>query len=224
MTQEAPGTERQPRAIRKITEADRVRVVDMLARAFDDDPPINHVVRQDGRRAEAITAMMDMALAKMTLPFGETYMTEDGAGAGLWNAPGQRPHGLAFELSLVPAFLRITGPKGFRRGMATMDLMEKNHPKEAHFYLMVLGVDPSEQGKGTGSSLLAPMAERLDAEGMPAYLESSKERNLPLYERFGFKVTQVNHLPDGDRRSGRCGASRVRTARSRRRHPAARRR
>ena len=30
-----------------------------------------------------------------------------------------------------------------------------------------------------------------DAEKMPAYLESSKERNVPLYERNGFKVIEV---------------------------------
>ena len=27
-----------------------------------------------------------------------------------------------------------------------------------------------------------------DADGVPAYLESSSERNLPLYERTGFRV------------------------------------
>ena len=29
----------------------------------------------------------------------------------------------------------------------------------------------------------------VDADGMPAYLESTNPRNVPLYERFGFRVT-----------------------------------
>ena len=33
------------------------------------------------------------------------------------------------------------------------------------------------------------MLERCDAEGMPAYLESSNVRNLPFHARHGFEVT-----------------------------------
>jgi len=198
MTQQSPERAGRERSIgvRKITPTDRVRVVDMLGRAFDDDPALNHIARKDARRSEAIRALMDMALNRMTFPYGETYMTEDGSGAMLWNPPGQRPHGVLFEMSLVPAFLRITGLGGFSRGMNAMNLMEKNHPKERHYYLLAIGVDPPRQGQGVGSTLLQPMVERLDAEGVPAYLESSKERNIPLYERFGFKIAQEYPLPD----------------------------
>jgi len=38
-----------------------------------------------------------------------------------------------------------------------------------------------------------------DAEGLPAYLESSKESNVPFYERHGFAVTETFDLPDGPR-------------------------
>jgi ribosomal protein S18 acetylase RimI-like enzyme len=195
MTQEPAAA--QPVAIRRIAEEDRVRVVDMLARAFDDDPALNHIARKDARRPEAIRGLMDMALNRMTYRYGETYMTEDCTGAMLWNPPGQRPHGLLFDTSLVPATIRITSLRGFARGMSAINLMEKNHPKEPHYYLLAIGVDPPMQGHGVGSALLQPMVERLDAEGVPAYLESSKERNIPLYERFGWHVTQEYPLPGG---------------------------
>ena len=51
-------------------------------------------------------------------------------------------------------------------------------------------MDPDRQGTGVGSALLADGVERIDAEGLPAYLESSKERNVPLYARFGFEVVE----------------------------------
>jgi hypothetical protein len=34
------------------------------------------------------------------------------------------------------------------------------------------------------------MLDRVDEEGQPAYLESSKERNVALYARFGFEVVE----------------------------------
>ena len=38
---------------------------------------------------------------------------------------------------------------------------------------------------------------RCDAARLPAYLESSKERNVPFYERHGFRVTGELTIPGG---------------------------
>jgi GNAT superfamily N-acetyltransferase len=61
----------------------------------------------------------------------------------------------------------------------------------------VLGTDPRYQGKGIGSALLAPVLEQCDAEGLPAYLESTKERNVPFYARHGFEVTESFRVGGG---------------------------
>jgi ribosomal protein S18 acetylase RimI-like enzyme len=66
-----------------------------------------------------------------------------------------------------------------------------------HWYLAVLGTDPSAQGAGIGSALIGPTLGRCDAEGIPAYLESSKEANISFYQRHGFRVTQEIDLPQG---------------------------
>jgi hypothetical protein len=44
---------------------------------------------------------------------------------------------------------------------------------------------------------MGPVLERCDREGEPAYLESSKEQNIPFYSRHGFEVTGQLDLPDG---------------------------
>ena len=41
------------------------------------------------------------------------------------------------------------------------------------------------------------MLDRCDAEGMPAYLESSNVRNVPFYGRHGFEVTGEIDLGKG---------------------------
>ncbi|MCA1589088.1 MAG: GNAT family N-acetyltransferase, partial [Acidobacteria bacterium] len=66
--------------------------------------------------------------------------------------------------------------------------MEKYHPKESHWYLPMIGVDPSHQGNGVGSALIAEALKRVDDDKSIAYLESSNPRNISLYKRHGFEV------------------------------------
>lgn len=66
--------------------------------------------------------------------------------------------------------------------------MGSYHPSEPHWYLPLLGVDPVYHGKGLGSAVLKHATSKFDNENVLAYLESSSRRNIPLYERHGFKV------------------------------------
>jgi ribosomal protein S18 acetylase RimI-like enzyme len=77
--------------------------------------------------------------------------------------------------------------------------IERRHPRDRppHWYLAVLGTDPSAQGRGLGSAVLQPVLERCDADGLGAYLESSKARNIDFYARHGFRVTGELRLPRG---------------------------
>ena len=47
----------------------------------------------------------------------------------------------------------------------------------------LLGTDPLVQGKGVGGQLLQPALDRADADGVPCYLETQKERNLSFGEK-----------------------------------------
>ncbi len=66
---------------------------------------------------------------------------------------------------------------------------------EKHWFLQLLGVAPEHQGKGHASRLLRPMLERLDEEGLPAYLETTNPVNVPRYEHFGFEVVREGMMP-----------------------------
>jgi len=76
------------------------------------------------------------------------------------------------------------------RAFSALLQVEAAHPPGDHYYLAVLGTEQAAQGKGVGSSVLAPVLERCDREGYGAYLESSKETNIAFYNRHGFEVTR----------------------------------
>lgn len=72
------------------------------------------------------------------------------------------------------------------------------HPRhEPHYYLSLLGVGDGSRGRGFGMALLRENLDRIDAEQMPAYLESSNPGNNPRYESLGF-VPVVSFRAPGD--------------------------
>ena len=67
-----------------------------------------------------------------------------------------------------------------------------------HYYLTLLGSDPTIAGHGIGSRLLRHTLTLIDAAGSPAYLETSDDL-VPFYRRFDFDVADTFALPDGPR-------------------------
>jgi len=188
---------REPVTVRKATRADAGALVDVLVRSFDADPVVNWFVRQDERRAEGFEVFFDMAVRQLTLPHGEVYTTSDRAGAALWVPPGKSRMGWARQLLLLPRGLRVAGPRGLPRNLRSLAALDRLHPRWPHLYLMFIGVDPDQQGRGIGSALMRPVVEQCDRTGLSAYLEGTAEDNVRLYERFGFRTVQRLALPGG---------------------------
>lgn len=162
---------------------ERAPVMDTLTLAFSTDPAVRYMLPSAAgyltHFPKLATAMAGSALAA-----GTAYAV-DGQAAALWLAPGVGPDSEAiFALvaeAVAPERLEVLAELG--------ELMGQYHPEEPHWYLSMLGVDPSRQGQGLGAALLKEGLRRCDADGLPAYLESSSPKNVPLYERHGFEVT-----------------------------------
>lgn len=166
-----------------------------LARAFDDDP-VTRFIFPSVRYGPRLASYFTTHLSKIALRHGFVYTTDGHHGGAIWLPPG------AWELTPSDIVRTLPGTVrslGLRLPSALRQLLyiEKRHPRAPHYYLATLGTDPAHQGKGVGSALLQPVLERCDQEGLPAYLESSKERNVPFYGRHGFEVTEELRLPGG---------------------------
>jgi len=101
----------------------------------------------------------------------------------------------SYPLSPIDQILMLTktiwgdGFYGLGRWLTYLSNIEKLHPKQPHYYLEYLGVEPGNQGKGLGSALLKFLTEKADIEQMGCSLENANPRNNPLYQHFGFQTT-----------------------------------
>jgi len=185
------------RAVRQAVDADVRGLAAMLARAFDDDPISTYLMPSARRRPPGLRAFFRIQLTADFLPFGGVFTTDDRAGAALWAPPGKPvPPQFRVLWATLPVVPYVAG-RHFSRSLRFLAQMEAIHPKEPHWYLATLGTDPDHQGQGVGSALLQPVLRLCDAEGTRAYLESSKERNIPFYRRHGFEVTGEVRLAGG---------------------------
>ena len=182
--------------VRQAHEADIESMCVSLAQAFEDDPVMIFLFPGEGERIERLRRFFLLLTRIQHLPGGGCYTTEDNVGAALWDPPGKWRLPFTTILRASPSLISILGVR-LVTALRALGQIEKLHPKEPHWYLAVLGTAPEHQGKGTGSALLAPVLARCDSEGLPSYLESSKESNVPFYRRHGYEVTREIRLPGG---------------------------
>jgi GNAT superfamily N-acetyltransferase len=176
-------------AVRRAGADDVPALGAMLARAFLEDPVAAWAFKPAGVRESALERFQATRLRQL-LDHGEVWRTDDLSCAALWAAPGRWRPKPREEAQVARCFLH---PRLITRLPLTAvgwQLLERRHPSTPeHWYLAVLGTDPSAQGRGLGSAVLSTMLEQCDRDGVPAYLESSKERNIDFYARHGFRVT-----------------------------------
>jgi len=162
-----------------------------LANAFGEDPLFRWLTGAGpGESIEPKLRVLFGALMKQELRRDDhlVFTSDDGFGVALWVHPNQWKMSALTTLKVLPAMLRSLGTKTPRM-LGAFNAIEKVHPEPEHYFLEALGTTQQMQGKGLGSALIRPMLERCDAEGMPAYLESSNPQNIPFYARHGFRST-----------------------------------
>jgi len=184
-----------PRAARSPVRADTNSVALTLARAFHDDPLVLHLIPEEQTRPRKLPLLFNV-LFQLALPFGGCDVTEGYESVALWRPPNKWHMPFWQYLTNGLPLLRVFGANALG-ALATMDVMERVHPHVPHWYLQTLGTDPAKQGKGYGGILLRHRLRAVDAAGLPAYLESSKESNIPIYASFGFEVTGEIRIPSG---------------------------
>lgn len=199
MTRTAPT----PMSVPTIAPLARARMRDAaatLTRSFEHDPLSLALFPGPRRRRWSLHAFM-VASLRDALDHGEVWAASDGprvVGGAVWLPEGSYPLSSARAARQAPAGLvAMLTPRTLPLGARLITETQAVHPKDPHWYLAVLGVEPSEQGRGIGTRLLQPVLQRLDREDRAAYLETSKERNIGWYARQGFELAKTLEVREG---------------------------
>jgi GNAT superfamily N-acetyltransferase len=182
---------------RQAGRTDLPQMADALARAFRDDPVMAWLFGDDEDVNERRLRRFFAIEGGRHLEHPTVFTTDDHAGAAYWDPPGHWKTPLRHMARLAP-FMTFAMRQRIPRALKGLGLIERAHAAHPeHYYLAVLGTRPDRQGTGVGSALIQPILDRCDQHGIGAYLESSKERNIPFYRRHGFEVVEELQLPKG---------------------------
>lgn len=184
----------------KLRKDDLSRAGEVLAEAFRNDPVWTRVFEGVTDRERKIRAFFEIPV-RFCRTYGEAYASStELEGIAAW-APGETADMTVWRLLRSGAMgpgLKL-GATFSKRIQPIFDPLEKD--RQAHMqgrrylYLQIIGVAPKHQRNGFGGKILRSLIARTEKSGLPIYLETQTEKNVRIYERFGFKTVKTLTLP-----------------------------
>jgi len=167
--------------IHTATADDAERCFAVLTLAFSGDPPCRWTWPDSQQYLEAFPRFA-RAFGGGAIEHGAAKYHEGFSGVALWLPPGVAP-----DEDALMKIIQDSVAAAQRDAIFSMfEQMDAFHPREAHWHLPLIGVDPAHQGKGIGAALLRQVLNACDSQKTLAYLEATSVRSVPLYERHGF--------------------------------------
>lgn len=166
-------------------------VTTTIALAFRDDPVWGPaLVSADGSTGHLLPFWR--FFVEGAVRYGTVSLVDgpDGevATVAVWLPPGADELTPEQERDLDALLVAALSPERYAAYEQLYALFDDAHPHEPdHMYLSLLATHPDHRGHGIGQRLLAEDLARFDADGLPAYLESTNPANDHRYARAGFR-------------------------------------
>ena len=129
------------------------------------------------------------------IPLGAVWEAGDAMGALVLISPDMTDALEEAQLELRRVY--ALDEDGARRFDSFWDWVASREPDEPLALLDSIAVEPAAQGRGIGSALIECGLSRARADGRGVLLETGNPRNVPLYERHGFRLIDEGDAPGG---------------------------
>jgi len=170
------GEQVKNHAIEMAGRADAREAADVFTRAFHDDPAFSWILPAEDTRSRRLRRYFVIELRRESLRHGGVEVARDGgriAGAAVWFPPGTWT---GTQLGALPGDLRAFGRR-LDVCSRYMSVAVRAHPREQpHWYLAIIGVDPSRKGRGVGAALLRSRLEPHQHAAAPVQVHSDDLR------------------------------------------------
>ena len=167
-------------------------LIDVIASAFLKDPTWSWAFPEPAMRKRFWKLAIDGALS-----YPWVFKTNNFEAVSVWIPPGGSEF-LPEDEDRLPILLKELAGSRAADVLELLHRFGEAHPRsQPHYYLSLLGIGDAQAGRGLGMALLRENLIRIDAERMPAYLESSNPANNHRYESAGF-VPVVSFRAPGD--------------------------
>jgi ribosomal protein S18 acetylase RimI-like enzyme len=184
----------------KLQKKDLPNACEVMADAFQHDPIWNAIFEGIPNMQSKLNAFYETPL-RHCLKYGKVYATSEKLeGVAGW-VPGALADMTVWRLLRSGAF-RSGMKMGFKLAKRMQPALEpiehdrKENMKGTSFiYLQIIGVATAYQGQGFGGKLLRAVIQKSELAQLPIYLETETERNVKMYQRFGFNLIKEISLP-----------------------------
>ncbi|MFW9987421.1 MAG: GNAT family N-acetyltransferase [Candidatus Odinarchaeota archaeon] len=191
----------------RITERQAKSAAKTLARAFHDYPIHIYLFPDEDKRSRKVPILMEY-LVRYGIIYGEVYGSSpnlEGVAIWLpfWDAEMTEERFIKCRMSYRDGReLLSVVDEGFSKNFEPIEQCDyRCHKQYADFfnwYLYPIGVDPDHQGSGYAGILLRSKFEEIDKQDIPCYLETHKEKNVSLYQHFGYKTVETGIIRGTD--------------------------
>jgi len=190
----------------KISRRDIPRAANVLAQGFaKNDPLYQHILPDETTRLQVLNIFFHRYL-EMLYPYSDVLTTSDQYEAVALVFRSEREVGtwfskIKYRKQIVMAVLkstpicRIIGVRGFIRGLRILNRMSSSWLSmlgdQEYLHLDMLVVQEQYRGQGYVSRMLKPLLAECNERQIPCTLETQTPSNLPIYERYQFRIVQV---------------------------------
>ena len=183
---------------RVASDADVEAVAETLTLAFRTDPVWGPYSFPDPQRQVEQSRHLWAAYAQAAMRFPWTFVTPACEAVAIWIPPNEPELTEEQEAEFEALAVEVLGADQAEVVLGALGALDANHRQDApHYYLSLLATHDDHRGRGLGMALLAACLERVDAERMPAYLESTNPANDSRYQRLGFEPYGTITLANG---------------------------
>ena len=175
------------------TQAQKEEALDVLCDAFHEYPVMRYVLADSGPDYDgALRALIDLfCQARLTHGLSLYGIRHEGplVAVSVTSDPIERPTPPQLQETAERLIERI-GQEAWDRLGRYEDACKAGAPGQPSHYLGMLGIVSSHQRQGFGKALVASTKElaRCSADSRGILLNTETEKNIPYYEKLGFRV------------------------------------